>query len=115
MATIDRCRTALDQLADALTGAGTEVRTAASLDRSVSCHLTDLDLTFTGRLHGGRIEVLDEAPGPPADRAQIRLATSSDDLVAMVDGLLPFPRALAAGRVRLHAGPLDLLRLRKLL
>ncbi|MFD3947761.1 SCP2 sterol-binding domain-containing protein [Streptomyces sp. NPDC058579] len=115
MATIEECRSALDKLSDNLTRADGEVRSAAALDRSLSCHITDLDSTFTGRLADGRIQVQDTVPGPPPAKAQIRLAMTGDDLVAMVDGELNFAKAWASGRVRLEAGFRDLLKLRSLL
>ncbi|GGY47566.1 SCP2 sterol-binding domain-containing protein [Streptomyces omiyaensis] len=115
MATITECRGALDRLADRLAGADGDVRGAAGLDRTLSCHLTDLDTTFTGRLAGGRMVVESTVTGPPPSKAQIRLAMTGDDLVAMVDGGLNFAKAWASGRVRLEAGFRDLLRLRSLL
>ncbi|MGA4959596.1 SCP2 sterol-binding domain-containing protein [Streptomyces lavendulocolor] len=115
MATIDECRTALDRLAQDLTHADGAVRGAAALDRTLSCHVTDLDVTFTGRLAGGRLEVLDRVDGPPPERADVRLAMAGDDLVALVGGELNFARAWASGRIRLEAGFRDLLRLRSLL
>ncbi len=115
MATIEECRAALDRLSENLASAHDEVRRTATLDRSVSCHITDLGTTFTGRLTQGRIEVTDTVPGPPRHRAQIRLAMTGDDLVAMVSGTLSFPQAWGAGRVRLEAGFRDLLRLRSLI
>ncbi len=115
MATIEECRAALDRLSDNMQHAEGDVRAAAAMDRSVSCHITDLDVTFAGRLTGGRIEVRDTFPGPPRERAQIRLAMSGGDLVALVGGELHFARAWGSGRVRLEAGLRDLFRLRKLL
>ncbi|MER5306001.1 MULTISPECIES: SCP2 sterol-binding domain-containing protein [Streptomyces] len=115
MATMAECRSALDRLSDNLAGADGGVRSAAALDRSLSCHIRDLDATFTGRLKNGRIEVLDRHPGPPRAKAEIRLAMTGDDLIAMVDGNLNFAKAWASGRVTLEAGLRDLLRLRKLL
>ncbi|MEV0323417.1 SCP2 sterol-binding domain-containing protein [Streptomyces sp. NPDC050658] len=115
MATIEECRAALDRLSDNLAGAEGGVRGAATLDRSLSCRITDLDVTFTGRLENGRILVLDRHPGPPREKAEIRLAMSGDDLVAMVDGELNFAKAWGSGRVKLEAGLRDLLRLRSLL
>ena len=115
MATTEECRAALDKLSDNMASAEGDVRTAAAMDCSVSCHITDLDVTFAGRLTGGRIEVRDTFPGPPRERAQIRLAMTGDDLVALVDGELHFARAWGSGRVRLDAGLRDLFRLRKLL
>ncbi|MFE0653884.1 SCP2 sterol-binding domain-containing protein [Streptomyces sp. NPDC059534] len=115
MATITECRGALDRLSDNLARADGDVRGAAAFDRTLSCHITDLDTTFTGRLADGRIEVADTVPGPPRAKAQIRLAMSGDDLVAMVGGELKFAKAWASGRVRLEAGFRDLIRLRSLL
>ncbi|WP_030162925.1 SCP2 sterol-binding domain-containing protein [Streptomyces sp. NRRL S-244] len=115
MATIDECRAALDRLSGNLAQADGGVRGAAAMDRSLSCHITDLDRTFTGRLEGGRIRVDAVSPGPPAAKAEIRLAMTGDDLVAMVAGELKFAKAWASGRVRLEAGFRDLLRLKSLL
>ncbi|MEV0176034.1 SCP2 sterol-binding domain-containing protein [Streptomyces sp. NPDC050803] len=115
MATIEECRAALEKLSDNMQHAEGDVRTAAALDRSVSCHITDLDVTFVGRLQGGRIHVHDTVQGPPPEKAQIRLAMTGDDLVALVDGELHFAKAWGSGRVKLHAGVRDLLVLRKLL
>ncbi|MBC2866564.1 SCP2 sterol-binding domain-containing protein [Streptomyces mexicanus] len=115
MATIEECRSALEKLSDTMATAEGDVREAASLDRSVSCHITDLDVTFVGRLTGGRIDVRDTVQGPPPEKAQIRLAMTGDDLVALVGGELNFATAWGSGRVKLEASLLDLFRLRKLL
>ncbi|MEV6810024.1 sterol-binding protein [Streptomyces sp. NPDC017405] len=115
MATIEECRAALGRFSANMRGAEGRARAAAALDRSVSCHLTDLDVTFAGRMTGGRIEVDATHPGPPREKARIRLALTGDDLVALVDGALDFATAWGSGRVRLEAGLLDLFRLRKLL
>ena len=115
MATIEECRAALDKLSDNMAGSEGDVRSAAALDRSLSCRITDLDITFAGRLKDGRIEVLDTLQGLPREKAQIRLAMAGDDLVAMVNGELNFAKAWGSGRVKLEAGLRDLLRLRSLL
>ncbi|MER5934621.1 SCP2 sterol-binding domain-containing protein [Streptomyces sp. NPDC002054] len=115
MATIEECRAALNQLSGNLARADADVRGATAFDRSLSCHITDLDQTFTGRLDGGRIRVDTATPGPPREKAEIRLAMTGDDLVAMVEGRLNFAKAWASGRIRLDAGFRDLLRLRSLL
>ena len=115
MATIEECRAALEKLSDNMRGAEGDVRAAAALDRSVSCRITDLDVTFVGRMTGGRIVVQDTIQGPPREKAQIRLALKGDDLVAMVNGELNFAKAWGSGRVKLEAGLRDLFQLRKLL
>ncbi|MFF3564099.1 sterol-binding protein [Streptomyces sp. NPDC002574] len=115
MATIEECRSALDRLSENLARAEGDVRSAAALDRSLSCRITDLDITFVGRLSGGRIHDVVTVPGTPDERAQIRLTMAGDDLVALVDGRLHFAKAWGSGRVKLEAALRDLLRLRKLL
>ncbi|MEU0027735.1 SCP2 sterol-binding domain-containing protein [Streptomyces sp. NPDC006335] len=115
MATIEECRAALEKLSDNMQQAEGDVATAASMDRSVSCRITDLDVTFVGRMTGGRIVVRDTIQGPPTEKAQIRLTMAGDDLVALVNGELNFAKAWGSGRVKLEAGLRDLLQLRKLL
>ncbi|MFJ8635209.1 SCP2 sterol-binding domain-containing protein [Streptomyces sp. NPDC093568] len=115
MATIEECRVALEKLSDNMQRAEGDARAAAALDRSVSCHITDLDVTFVGRMEDGRIHVHDTLQGPPREKAQIRLSMTGDDLVALVGGDLNFAKAWGSGRVKLHAGVRDLLQLRKLL
>ncbi|WP_037571547.1 sterol-binding protein [Phaeacidiphilus oryzae] len=115
MATIEQCREAITRLSAGLGRAEGKVRSAAALDRSLSCWITDLDVTFAGRLSDGSILDVTEYPGRPAERAQIRLAMRGDILVALVDGELNFAQAWATGRVRFEAGFRDLLRLRSLL
>ncbi|MER6288387.1 SCP2 sterol-binding domain-containing protein [Streptomyces sviceus] len=115
MATIEECRAALEKLSDNMHNAEGDVATAAAMDRSVSCRITDLDVTFVGRMTGGRIVVRDTIQGSPKEKAQIRLTMSGDDLVALVNGELNFAKAWGAGRVKLEAGLRDLFQLRKLL
>jgi hypothetical protein len=115
MATTEECRAALERLSENMSRARGGAAEAVALDRSLSCRISDLDLTFTGRLAGGRIRDVAAVPGTPAERAQIRLTMTGDDLVALVGGDLNFARAWASGRVKLEAGLRDLLRLRTLL
>ncbi|MER6303427.1 SCP2 sterol-binding domain-containing protein [Kitasatospora sp. NPDC001539] len=115
MANAEECRAALEQLSRNMAASTGDVRKAAALDRSLSCRITDLDLTFTGQLRDGRIQDVVATPGPPATKAEIRLTMASDDLIALVDGTLNFASAWASGRVKLEAGLRDLLRLRTLL
>ncbi|MFI5792902.1 SCP2 sterol-binding domain-containing protein [Streptomyces sp. NPDC051677] len=115
MATIEECRAALEKLSDSMGSAEGNVRAAAALDRSVSCRITDLDVTFVGRMTGGRIVVQDTLQGPPREKAEIRLTMTGDDLVALVAGELNFAKAWGSGRVKLEAGLRDLFQLRKLL
>jgi hypothetical protein len=115
MKTLDECRTALDRLSENMGEAGPDAHSATLPDRSLSCRVTDHDITFTGRLRDGGIHDIETVPGAPPHRAQIRLTLTSDDLVALVDGELHFARAWGSGRVKLEASLRDLLRLRALL
>lgn len=112
MATVEECRIALEQLSAKLGGADGDLGRAARLDRSLSCRITDLDTTFSGRLHDAALH--DITTEPTRDKAQIRLETSSDDLLALVNGDLNFASAWARGRIKLEASFKDLLTLRKL-
>lgn len=114
MATVEQCRAALEQVADALAGVDPAVRRKHTLDRTLSCTLTDLGVTFTGRIDGDGLHDLTEAPGDDTDGAQIRLTMVSDDLLLLTQGDLNVASAWTRGRVRIEAGVLDLLRLRQL-
>jgi len=109
VASLRECRKAVDELGGRLAQADDKIRAQAE-DRTVSCRITDLDVTFRGRLVRG--ELVDVTDAISSEPAQIRLTMSSDDLVDLVDGRLSFPHAWATGRIRLDASFRDLLRLR---
>ena len=111
MATVEECRAALERLSANLGSADADTRRKANLDRTMSAHITDLGVTFNGRLHDG---VIDGITLDPAPKAQVRLQMSSDDLVALSNGSLDFMKAYSAGRVKLEASILDLLKLRSM-
>jgi hypothetical protein len=112
MATVEECEQALHRLAAALREPrGARVRGQLA-DRTVLCHLTDLDVTFTGTLRDGGLHHISRT----SERsAQIRLAMSSDDLVALADGSLSLISAWTSRRVSIQAGVFDLIRLRRML
>lgn len=114
MASLEECRAALERLAGQLEQSGPPGGDR-SMDRTVSATLPDLGVTFTGRLHDGRIDGLSTQPPAGQGRAQIRLTLSSDDLLALTDGRLDLGRAWASRRVKIEASVLDLVRLRSLL
>lgn len=112
MVTPEEVEAAVRRLVGLLASVDPEVRARLSADRTVSCRLPDLDLVWSGRLcNEGLMDVTDG----DAARAQVRVSVDSDDLVALVDGRLAVPLAMATGRLRVQASPLDLLRLRALL
>jgi hypothetical protein len=112
MATMEQCRRALETLAERIGAGAAEGRQAASLDRSLSCFLTDLDDGFHARLVGGELLNITEGHDP---KAKIKLSVSSDDLVSLTAGDLSFAQAWASGRVKVDASVFDLLKLRTLL
>ena len=111
MATLDQCRDALRQLSNLL-ASDPEKAARAGLDRTIACHIKDLNAHLHGRLSDGQISELADGDDP---RAKIRLALNSDDLLALVAGKLNFASAWASGRVSVKASFGDLLKLRKLL
>jgi hypothetical protein len=111
MATVEQCRQALGDMAARL-GTDPEAAARVNLDRSLVCHLRDLDTYFHGQLRAGTIVDLADGDDP---KAQIRLAIGSDDLIALVAGQLNFASAWASGKVSVKASLSDLLKLRKLL
>lgn len=112
MATRAQCRQALDTLATRLSGDGAAQTRKHALDRSLSCHVSDLDVTFTGRLADGALTDITDEPAPPA---QLRLSMTSDELLALTEGRDSFTSAWAAGRLHVQGSVLDLVRLRSLL
>lgn len=79
--------------------------------RILTLHITDLDLHYWSELIGGRLASLELGEREEAD---IRITTSSDDLVGFVEGGVSLFSAYASGRIRIEASFSDLLKLRKL-
>jgi hypothetical protein len=112
MATVEECAAALHRLSDRMTGMDPDTRRKTMLDRSLSCHIRDLNVTFGARLRDGTLHDIRQIN---AENGQIRLSMTSDDLLEMVDGSLNFGKAWASGRVKVHASVFDLLKLRTLI
>jgi putative sterol carrier protein len=112
MASLAQCRRALHDLIDRLAEVDPDLRRKHSVDRTLSCHIPDLDATFYGVLTENGLDDITEEPRPDA---QVRLTVDSDDLLALCQGELQFATAWARGRVRIDASVLDLLRLRTLI
>ena len=116
MASLQECEAALQELAARLAAVDPDLRRRHAVDRTVSCHVPDLGVVFSVRLTDGRVVEADRRPEHDAGgSAQVRLAATSDDLVALVTGALAPPVAWATGRLTVEASVLDLLRLRSLL
>jgi hypothetical protein len=112
MATVEECEAAMARFAEHMGGVDAETRRRTSLDRSVTCHLRDLAVTFRGQLRDG---ALHDVRRTDSTDAQIRLAMTGDDLVELVGGSLSFAKAWATGRIKVEASVFDLLKLRSLL
>lgn len=110
MATEQQCTEALQVLADRLAASDGTVRNRG-FDRTLTCTIRDLGIIYSGRLQDGQLVNIGRAD---SDGAQIRLAMTSDDLLALVDGQLHMGSAWATGRVKVEAGLRDLLRLRSI-
>ncbi|GAA5087755.1 putative lipid carrier protein YhbT [Thermocatellispora tengchongensis] len=116
MATVEECRAALRKLAEQFEEVDEETKAKHVVERTISCHISDLGTTFYGRIHHGGLDpFVDEHAASSNGVADVRLTISSDDLVSLVAGELDMARALFSGRVKVEASFGDLLRLRKLL
>jgi SCP-2 sterol transfer family len=105
----------LSQLIDRLDASEEGARSLAETlpdARTLSVHVTDLDLHYWSLLDGGRMGPLQDGP---RDDAQIRIRAPSDVLVDLIDGRGSLFSAYLAGRIRIDASMSDLLRLRRLL
>ena len=119
MASLEECESAVQHLVDRLADVDPEVRSRYASDRTVVCHVPDLGCVIRGRLDADGLQDVHTAPdgNGRVDKgdAQVRLAASSDDLLALLDGRLAVPTAWATGRLKVEASVMDLLKLRSLL
>lgn len=109
MASVEQCERAFHDLAARLATADPNARKKAAFDRTLTCTLDDLGITFGGRLKDGELTDIRRVDG---DKAQVRMTMSSDDLLKVVAGELNMAAAWATGRVKIDANVLDLMRLR---
>jgi hypothetical protein len=112
VATVEECRVALENFGEKMAAKAAAGGGNIDFNRSLSCRITDLGVGFHGRLVDGRIENVTEGEDPAA---KLKLAAGSDDLIAMVNGTLNVASAWATGRIKIDAGLMDLMKLRKLL
>lgn len=112
MASVQDCERALQSLVDRLAEVDPDQRARYTVERTVSCTVTDLGVVFAGRVGSDGIE---DVRTTDDSSAQVRLAASSDDLIALSEGRLGVPSAWATGKLKIEASVLDLLKLRSLL
>ncbi|MCW2600625.1 MAG: hypothetical protein JWM02_2454 [Frankiales bacterium] len=108
MASEAECAQAFRTLTDLLADVDPETRGKYALDRTVSCRVTDLGVTWSARVSEDGLEDLTTDDG---SKAQVRVTVTSHDLMALVEGRLALATAFATGKLRVQASPFDLLRL----
>ncbi len=114
MATQEQCRKALEDLTGRLSDPDVLARAARLGEKTMSCRVTDLGVTFVTKLGPQGSEPVTEATDstPPA---QLRVFANSDQIVAIADNPANFAKAWLTGRLRVEGSIKDLLQLRKLL
>jgi hypothetical protein len=114
MATQEQCRKALEDLTGRLSSPEVIERAAKLGEKTLSCRVTDLGVTFVTKLAAHGAEPVTEATDqtPPA---QIRVIANSDQIVAIADNPANFAKSWLTGRLRVEGSIKDLLQLRKLL
>src|SRR5689334_17947073 len=112
MATAEECRQALSALIANMSANAAQAKQRLDLDRTLAYRVVDLDTAFHGRLVNGQLLGLADGDDPSA---KIRITSSSDDLVALVEGRLQVASAWASGRIKIQASMFDLIKLRKLM
>ena len=115
MASAEECREALQALSGRLTEMSPQDRASYFGKRSMSCHVTDLDITFVTRFTDDGRRRRSPRPSRTTRPADIRLTASSDDVISLSATPANIARMWIAGRVKVQASMRDLLALRKLL
>jgi predicted lipid carrier protein YhbT len=114
MATAEECQKALESLIGRIAGLDAERRSTYLADRTLSCRIPDLGVTFVTRLSNDGAGLITEAANDAAP-AQVRFTAKSDDVVAIAADPGSFARAWLTGRLKVEGNVFDLLRLRKLM
>jgi predicted lipid carrier protein YhbT len=81
-------------------------------ERTLLCHISDLDLWYRGTFAEGRISGLVAVKKPPT--GDVIITVSGDDLVALSEGRLSPVFAFLSGKLRVDAGARDLMLIRQL-
>jgi predicted lipid carrier protein YhbT len=114
MATAEECRAALESLTGRIAQMDAKDRAAHLIDRTLSCRVPDLGLTFVTRLGPDGAEPIRQASnGTP--QAQVRFIADSDVVVAIAGDPGSFMRAWLSGKLKVQGSIFDLLHLRKLM
>lgn len=114
MATAEETRAALEGLTGRIATMDAQDREAHLIDRTLSCRVPDLDVTFVTRLGpqgADPVRVAENGALP----AQVRFTADSDTVVAVAADPGSFMRAWLSGKLKVQGSVLDLLHLRKLM
>ncbi len=114
MATAEECRAALESLTGRIAQMDAKDRAAHLLDRTLSCRVPDLGVTFLTRLSPDGAEPVRLAENG-ASAAQVRFIADSDVVVAIGADPGSFMRAWLTGKLKVQGSVFDLLHLRKLI
>jgi hypothetical protein len=114
MATVEECRKALESLTARISDMKPDDRATFLVDRTLSCGIPDLGVTFLTRLGPHGADPVREASSENG-AAQIRFIANSDVVVSIADDPGSFARAWVTGRLKVQGNLFDLLRLRKLM
>ncbi len=114
MATVEESRKALERLTARISDMNPDQRAASLADRTLSCEIPDLGVTFLTRLGPDGADPIREASDGDKP-AQVRFTANSDVVVSISDDPRSFARAWLTGRLKVQGNVLDLLRLRKLM
>jgi predicted lipid carrier protein YhbT len=113
VATLEAVEQAVQDLLERLAEVDPDVRRKYALERTVACRVRDLDVVLLAAFDDdgsvSEIAVADRGDG------QVKIAATSDDLIALIEGRLSVPTAWATGKLKIDASMMDLLKLRSLL
>jgi predicted lipid carrier protein YhbT len=114
MATAEECRKALESMTSRIAEMDAQARAEHLRDRSLSCRIPDLGVTFVTRLGpDGAYPISLASNGAPP--AQVRFTADSDVVVAIAGDPGTFMRAWLSGKLKVQGSVFDLLHLRKLM
>jgi hypothetical protein len=113
MHTAQECQEALQKLAGRLSELTPAERQEYFGSRTMSVTVSDLGVTFLTVLGSGDDPV--RIAGPDEPKADMRLTTDSDQVIALTQQPMNIARAWMQGKVKIEASVKDLFRLRRLL
>jgi hypothetical protein len=114
MATAEECRAALEKLTSRIAEMDAADRAKHLVDRTMSCRVPDLGVTFLTRLGPQGAEPVRLAEDGAAG-AQVRFTADSDVVVSVADDPGSFMKAWLSGKLKVQGSVFDLIHLRKLM